>query len=363
MKIKLFYCVSLWFLFFCVTSFNLQASEYDIGVYYFPGWKDNAIGGPYPNPWGKIKPYPERKPILGWYREGDVSIMDKQLGWMADSGINYVVFDWLWASNNKGYLEHAIDAYGYAKNRKRVSFAVLWANHTDYIFSKGQLTALIKYWCDRFFKKNEYKRLNDRPVVFIFSARVLNNNLQKIGMTSAEFFKYADNIAKARGFKGISFIAGTGAADPQIDYSQASGYSGFSAYNYHSPATYRLPNNSSNMSHSYLELDHAYQDHWAWLLTHSSGILILPLTSGWSKTPWGGSADPMHDNSIGTPIEFEHHLLAAKKVLDTHPDKTKKMAVICCWNEYGEGSFIEPHSKYGFAYLEKIHAVFASEKK
>ena len=34
--------------------------------------------------------------------------------------------------------------------------------------------------------------------------------------------------------------------------------------------------------------------------------------------------------------------------------------VICCWNEFGEGSYIEPTKKDGFSYLEKVKKVFGS---
>jgi hypothetical protein len=354
----------LFFIFSLLTTpLAYSKSGFDIGVYYFPGWKDNAIGGPYPKPWDKIKPYPERQPKLGWYREGDVKVMNHQLSWMADYGISYVVFDWIWGRDNKGYIEHALRAYLDSKNSKRVKFSILWANHTEYIFSKHQLTSLVKYWCDRFFIRDEYKKVDGKPVVFIFSAKVLNKNLRKLGMTPSEFFEYANTIAKQRGLAGINFIAGVYSNDPVVDYTKSSGYAGFSAYNFHGPATYRLKMNILNMAHSYEELDMSYRDQWRWMLKNSQGLYIVPLTSGWDKRPWGGSSDPDHDDSISTPAEFEEHLLAAKKVMLQHPKRTKKMAVICCWNEFGEGSFIEPAQKYGFGYLEKIRTVFLSEKK
>jgi len=74
--------------------------------------------------------------------------------------------------------------------------------------------------------------------------------------------------------------------------------------------------------------------------------------------PWGGSSYRLHDNSFGTPDEFERHLAAAKLRIDKHAAKTKGMTVICCWNEFGEGSYVEPTKKDGFKYLEKVRKVF-----
>ncbi len=38
-------------------------AEYQLGVYYFPGWKAQQPGAPAPQPWQRIKSYPERKPL------------------------------------------------------------------------------------------------------------------------------------------------------------------------------------------------------------------------------------------------------------------------------------------------------------
>ena len=63
---------------------------------------------------------------------------------------------------------------------------------------------------------------------------------------------------------------------------------------------------------------------------------------GVGQTSMGSSKDSEHDNSVSTPESFEAHLRTARDVMDTHPVKTLKMGVICCWNEFGEGSYIEP---------------------
>lgn len=39
---------------------------FEVGAYYFPGWKTASQ-------WQPLQRFPERKPVLGWYREGDQS--------------------------------------------------------------------------------------------------------------------------------------------------------------------------------------------------------------------------------------------------------------------------------------------------
>jgi hypothetical protein len=88
---------------------------------------------------------------------------------------------------------------------------------------------------------------------------------------------------------------------------------------------------------------------------------ITPVTSGWDKRPWGGSEDPLHDNSFSTLSQFKDHLIAAKNSIDiSYEHVGQRMLVICCWNEYGEGSVIEPTKTNKFDYLEVVKEIFAN---
>lgn len=337
------------------------AADYTIGVHYYPGWKDNQLGGAYPFPWEKIKPYPDREPFLGWYAEGDVGVMSQHLEWMGKNGIDFVVFNWFWGRDNKPMLTHALDAFLQSPNKHGVQLSIMWANHTTYIFSKQQLEAMFRFWAQRYMFRSDYLKVDGKPAVFIFSADVLNKNAEAIGLRPSDLFALADEIFKDAGLPGIQFIGGAGAAQgPRFDYSATGGYLGFFAYNMHGSAVNRFAQ-GRQISHSYAELDEGYRDHWNWFLSKAEGLYIIPLTSGWDKRPWGGSKDPEHDKSVSTPEQFEVHLLEARRLMDANPDRTKRTGVICCWNEFGEGSYIEPTKKYGFSYLDKIKNVFGRQ--
>lgn len=330
-----------------------QVAEYTVGVYYFPGWADRQIGAEFEKPWDKIKPFPDREPLLGWYKDGTEDVARQQIDWMADYGIKFVAYDWYWSKSSKVFLNHAITAHFLAPNRERVKVSLLWANHDGVPDSRDNFDHMINYWIDNYFHRSEYLRINNKPVVFIFSADLLRSNASKFGATTGDLLSSAQAIARKRGLKGIYFVAGTGAGSPMIDsYAKISGYSALSAYNYHEGL------NSTVQSHSYAELDSAYQEHWTRFLNEGNLPLIVPMTAGWDKRPWGGSRDPLHDNSVGTSQEFESHLRAAKKIMDSGRFAESKLGVICCWNEFGEGSFIEPTKKDGFSYLHKVKKVF-----
>jgi hypothetical protein len=338
---------------FIVLEVAAEPVDYKIGVYYFPGWKDRQPHAPAPYPWERIKKYPEREPLLGWYDEGSDPVMKQQIDWMHAYGIKFVVFDWYYGKDKKVYLEHALASFLRSPNRKKLQFSILWANHDRMPASIDDWKSMVRYWVQYYFQRPEFMKLDGMPVVFIFSADLLKKQAESFGMSSKDLLISAETIARAGGLPGINFIAGTEANMPMISsYAKLSGYAAFSAYNY------QRGSGDARESHSYSELDRGYQSHWQRFSDKGNLPLIVPMTSGWNKRPWGGSKDPAHDNSLGTPEEFRKHLNAAKRFMDANATLTRRMGVICCWNEYGEGSFIEPTDKMGFRYLEQVRDAF-----
>jgi hypothetical protein len=338
---------------------NDVTPNYDVGVYYFPGWLDDQRGAPAAKPWSRIKSYPEREPLLGWYREGSLEVAEQHIEWMSSHGIDYVVFDWYW--DGKPMLEHAVEAFMKANNSRKMRFTLLWSNHSKVPENIEQFTSMIHYWIKHYFPKDNYLRIENKPTVFVFSQQELRDNAKKFGYTTAALIAKANQIARDAGYDGIFFIAGASAIKEWVnEHGPQSGFSAFSAYNYHRGFSGTF-NPLSLPSHSYRELDLAYQQNWDWILKNSPLPYIIPTISGWDMRPWGGSSYPLHDNSFGTPDEFEGHLMAAKQRIDRYPSKTMGMTVICCWNEFGEGSYIEPTKKDGFKYLERVRKVFGGQ--
>ncbi len=335
--------------------------RYNVGVYYFGGWKDKQLGASSPMPWTPLKRYPDREPLLGYYAEDASGVLNQQLKWMQQAGINFVVFNWYWARHNAPMLDHAIKAYLAIPNKSAVHFAVQWSNHTETNFTRDQLDAMFKYWIANYFKRPEYQLYNGKPVVYIFSAAVWARNAAAIGMTSAQLIEWLNNTAKAAGLPGVSVVGGMWGGDKAQDYSTKTGFAALTIYNYHSPANIALqPLRSGNNSHSYAELHQSYANQWDWMIKNTQLNYVVPMTSGWDKRPWGGSKDPLHDDSRSLPAEFAIHLQAAKAFMDANSSRTMRTGVICCWNEFGEGSFIEPSKADGTKYLDQVRTIFGN---
>ena len=324
-------------------------SGYLIGTYYFPGWRGGEFGASSSKPWERIWDFKERKPLLGWYDDGDVATVNTQLGWMRSYGLSYVVFDWYWGGRGV-FLDQSLRAYLQAKNRVGMPFAIMWANHDQAPTSRQQFQIIIDYWIDNYLKKPEYFRVDGRPVVFIFDSPALEAKLQAFGSSSLDMLSYAQGKAKDAGMPGIYFVSST---FNEVSPSKM-GYSAMSTYNYHG---------IERPSESYGELIRDYRRAWAFHAGRAGVRYIVPMTQGWDRRPWGGSKNPKHDLSGGSVGEFRDHLESAKAFIDAHREETGSMGIICCWNEFGEGSYIEPTEKFGFSYLEQVRAVFGSAKR
>ena len=85
---------------------------------------------------------------------------------------------------------------------------------------------------------------------------------------------------------------------------------------------------------------------------------------GWDQNPRypPGKAVPTVLDS--TPAKFEVALRRAKDWTDRNvPPSLPKLVTINSWNEWTEGSYLEPDQHFGFGYLEAIRRVFLPEAK
>lgn len=344
------------FLFFASLFLTTTVFATDVGVFYYPGWNKPEVS----DGWEKIRKFSDREPLLGWYEEGADNITKMQIDWWRRYGIDYVAYDWYWdkgsGPKNRTY---AIDSFIRNSQASGVEFALLWANHTDTPVSYEDFDSIVNYWLEHYFRNSNYKKIDDMPVVFIFSPEFLDRDARKFGSNSRILLDRARTAAKKSGFKDIYFVGATQPNLQQISVDLPDqGYNALSAYNYQNASGPDLSKRA--LSENYNELSSGYIQNWKFIINNSKLPYIIPVTSGWDKRPWGGSVISAHDNSNSTPDSFFDHLVQAKKTLAANPEKTLGV-VVCCWNEFGEGSYIEPTKKFGFEYLEKLRMVFGAK--
>lgn len=327
---------------FGLTSY---AQDYQIGVFYFPGWANLDL--PWKYGWEYIKSSPEREPLLGWYPEEEIWVAEKHIEWAAKYGISFFAYDWYWR-DKKPFLDHAINNFMKAKNNHLMKFCIMWANHGDTPKDFSEFKNIAKYWTDNYFNHPRYLKIGNAPVVFIFSPSNLERQLGK----DKEAISFLKEYATSKGFNGVFIVAITNSipTNPLAEFLKNKGYQAFTGWNYvHGLGRKRVA--------SYDSMVEAYK----FMLIKAKDVTALPYipsaSPGWDDRPWKGKDAVVRTDP--TPEKFKDMLLAAKEYLDKEDEP--KIIMIEAWNEFGEGSYIEPTKKWGVKYLETIKEVLGGK--
>lgn len=323
---------------------------FEVGAYYFPGWESAAN-------WERIAPFPERRPVLGWYREGAPEVADWQIKWAVEHGITFFAYDWYW-DRGRRHLEHALhEGYFKARYRHLLKFCLLWANHNPPKSSSYEdCLAVTRYWIEHYFKRPEHLTVGGKPVMIVFSQQRLTEDLGSPGVKRA--FEAMRAECRKAGLPGLHLVACIGDA-AGARRAEAEGYDAVTAYNW--PG---LGMTGPGPRAPFESLVPAYRRQWEQILERSALPLSpLPVCGGWDSRPWHGENNLIRFGR--TPELFRRHLQDARALMETPRGRARTggLMLVEAWNEWGEGSYIEPHQEFGFGYLDAIRDVFTSAPK
>lgn len=318
-------------------------TDYNIGVYYFPGWSADQMSR-----WERQRDFPEREPVLGWYAEGEPEVADWHIKWAVENGLSFFIYDWYWrdgreqlgAALNQGFLK--------ARYNALMKFAVMWANHKPYSsHTPEQLLEVTDYWLEHYFRRPNYLTIDGKPYVSFFSPGELISNLGSPRATRAALDAMRER-AKAAGLSGLHIAACGGTDRPSLEALKEAGFDSVTGYNY-------LRTGAAAIHSLYRQFLLGHEDIWQRI--HNADVLpcIPLLTVGWDARPWHG---PRTERKFARQtVCFAEGLRRLKAHLDATGGKT---AILEAWNEWGEGSYIEPNAEFGFGDLEAIRDVFAA---
>lgn len=257
-----------------------------------------------------------------------------------------------------------------------MSFCLMWANHdhNSYldpanpdktkVYWKGGVDrkifeGMIKHIINDYFKKKNYYKINGEPV---FSIYELSTFINGIGGTqqAKEALDYFRAETVRAGFPGLHLQAILWGNIPSTldgvpgDKSQTQNstieYFGFKSMTNYQWVHFTTP------AGNYIDWGKKATAQWAvWDKTFS--IPYFPHVSiGWDNNPRFPTTTQSFVKNIN-PTDFQFYLEQAKDYLDKHP-KQHKLITINAWNEWAEGSMLEPEKKYGYGYLEAVKKVF-----
>ena len=371
---------------------NGKKQLYDVAAFYWPAYhpaerfKEISVFPDGKGEWEAIyksKPKFRREqlpkvPLWGYQDESDPKVMQQKIEAATAYGVNTFIFDWYWYTG-KPYLEECLDdGFLKASNNRKMKFYLMWANHDhnsyldpsnpdkSHIYWKGGVDSLtfagmVDHLITDYFQQPNYYKIEGMPV---FSIYELGTFIKGIGGTekAREALDLFRKKAIAAGFPGLHLQAIVWGQIPKslegVPSDQVRTQDG---------ALHYLGFNSMTNYQWIHYTDIAEQEDysgWAqkgiakWAEYDSTFTLpYFPQVSiGWDNNP-RFPVKVQHAVVNTTPELFKKALLEAKNYLERHPDR-HKLVTINAWNEWAEGSYLEPDTTYKYGYLEAVRKVF-----
>ena len=381
--------------------------KYQVAVYYFPNYhhdpKNEVVHGSGWNEWELVREarprYPEhsqpRIPLWGYENEADPAVMAKKIAAAADHGVDVFLFDWYWYEQGP-YLERGLEqGFLGAPNNQRLKFAIHWANHdwidihpasyyncatnSHRILYPGAISwqnyeIMVQTVIERYFKHPSYWQVDGAPYFSIYD---LPSFIRSFGglQEAASALAYFRSRVRAAGFAdlhlnqvlwNLGVLPGekallTDELCPRNpgEVLQELGFNSFTSYVWihHVPLA------------TFPETDYAYacQEYLRyWDLATSE--IALPYhpnaTMGWDSSPRTIQSEAFENVGYpftpclagNTPARFKEALQLIKERMER---QNATILTVNAWNEWTEGSYLEPDTVHGMGYLEAIRDVFA----
>ena len=320
--------------------------DYEIGALYYPGWEKAEA-------WKRVwQTCPERRPVLGWYDETSVEVVDWQIKWLSENGIGAIYVDWYW---NRGFRhhEHWIAAFQRAKWRKYLKWAIMWANHTPAgAHSVEDQRAATQFWLDRYFNTPEYLTHDGKPVVWIWQGKNMDRDLGEGGCR--RLLDLSREMAVRAGYKGIWFIAMKWPEDvctPEV-------MSAYRKMGFDEVGIFHFMGHGGKATdrsrYAYSLVAEANSSNWR--RQHEANVMpFLPnLSTGWDDRPWNDHCE-IYGKNAG---DFRRICREAKRFAD---ETGLKRLCLSPLNEWGEGSYAEPNAEHGFGFYEAVRETFCEK--
>lgn len=321
-----------------------------------------------------------RVPLWGYTDESDPAAVAQKIDAAASHGVNVFIYDWYWY-DGKPFLENALnDGFLKAPNRDRMRFYLMWANHdhTSYLDPTAADKSRV-YWrgaVDRptfdimvdhiirdYFSQPNYYKIDGRPVFAIYELSTLIDGLGGMEQTKAALDDFARKT-RAAGHPGLHLQGILWGAIP-ANLSAVPGDTTSTQNNTITDLGIQSLTNYQWVHYVPVQDykkwgDQAVESWEKW--SQEFTVPFFPHVSvSWDNNPRFPQDQLQARVTNANPTDFKAFLEKAKAYADQHPNQPK-LITINAWNEWAEGSYLEPDKLNGYQYLETVKSVFPPEK-
>lgn len=362
-------------------------------VYYFPNFhvdsRNEAVHGKGWTEWELMKHAGARFPghmqpkipAWGYEDEADPAVMAKKIDAAADHGLDAFIFDWYWYEGP--FLERALnEGFLGAPNRSRMKFALMWANHDWKNFHPGNrdtgnykitfpwttrkdtIPYVWDYLIEHYLTQPNYWKINGKPY---FSIYAISRFISQMGGVedAAEVLEDFRARAKAAGLTGLHLNAvGLDMLDrsPQ----SAARHDQVIKAGFDSCTSYNCVCLSEKWMQEFPRVDfQEMADDYIEVAKKTMQALPFPfypvITTGWDPSPRTIQSEvydptpcyPWMAVMESSPEKLADATRKTAELLMTRP-ADERIMFFNAWNEWTEGSYLEPDNFYGMKMLEAV---------
>ncbi len=294
------------------------------------------------------------------------------------------IFDWYYYDDGP-YLERALNkGFLNAANNSRIKFGLMWANH-DWFDIQGynpadpvkllypgkiapatwdKITDLV---ISRYFKHPSYWTIDGKPYFSIYEMSLFLDSFGSVEASRAALERFRTKVIAA-GFPGLHVNAilwgqpNLPGGKTPADWPKLSGDLALDSVTGYTWVHHGALNYSTFPVCDYVEGRDTYLKYWEKALTELPVPYFPNTTINWDNSPrahpdasWAGPA-PHVVNPVmtgNTPAAFREACQIIKDRLMAAPTQPK-IVTVNAWNEWPEGSCLEPEQEYGYGYLEAV---------
>jgi len=371
-----------------------QTNPYQIGAYYFPNFhvdpRNELVHGKNWTEWEILKRgepkfsghQQPKRPAWGYEDESKPSVFERKIAAAHGAGITHFIFDWYWYEG-RPFLQDALEkGYLYAQNKNDVRFCLMWANHDWFnlmparldkgeqpliysgTYGPDEFDRVADYVVARYFSDPAYFQVEGSPYFSIYELKNMIERMGGIDVARAALSRFREKT-RAAGFRdlhlnavawGVQAIAGVRELLPTLGVKSVTSYT----WLHH----YEMPSFPATEYQDALEQAPAY---WS-KAREMFGVSYQPdVSMGWDPSPRTCQSDMFERSQYpftsvlinNSPELFQRGLVHAKSYLDRLGEQPK-ILTINAWNEWTEGSYLEPDAVHGMSYLNAIRNVFGS---
>ena len=367
-----------------------------VGCYYFPNYhfsdaRNALVHGPGWSEWEVVRHAVPRfsghhQPLVpewGYTDEADPEEMARKMAVASEHGIDYFIFDYYYYDDGS-FLERGLDeGFLRAENPSGLRFALMWANH-DWLdihpcgrlprnvlypgrVSSETFRKMRKMLIERYFTHPMYFTIGGEPYFSIYHLQEFLNNFDgDLAMARRELDAFRAE-ARAAGLPGLHLncvvwgkpllpCEGVVKGTPEIV--RHLGFDSVTSYVWVHHAKLEAPTTD------YGKMEEAYFEHWENMLREYDVPYYPNATVGWDPSPRTLPSDVWTPGLRYpyTPVVTGNTPERFRAALERCARKARALGLatlnINSWNEWTEGSMLEPEEKYGMGYLEAVRAVF-----